>query len=139
MNKKVSFGNKIFYSKILLVLGVFILIFFSFNLAKEIINRRDLKKEIGSLQGEINNLEGKNKELADLIKYFESIDFVEKEARTKLNLRKPGEKIIIIPDSNSPTSSQIQSQKTLNGLTDQMEVYGLSNRQKWWNYFFAVR
>ncbi|MBU1037365.1 septum formation initiator family protein [Patescibacteria group bacterium] len=137
MRKDIDLGKRILSSKFLLLLSLFILIFFSVNLVKEVINRRDLKKEVNKLQGEINNLEEKNKELADLIGYFESIEFVETEARTKLNLRKPGEKIIIIPEEGTPTSTEEKITSAPENLIAS-QAGALSNPQKWWNYFFKI-
>ena len=130
-------GKRFISSKILLLLSVAILIFFSVNLVKEIVNRRDLKKEISALEGEINSLEGKNQELDGLISYFSSLDFIEKEARTKLNLRKPGEQIIIVPETETAQQkAEEQSAATDNFLAQ--EDKGLANPQKWWDYFFRI-
>ena len=137
MSRKGNFGNQIFSSKILLIISLITLIFFSTNLVKEIINRRDLKKDVRSLEEEINRLESRNNELSQLIGYFESLDFVEKEARTKLNLRKPGEKIIIVGDEESEANTvQPIEQDISNYITN--EIVSLSNPERWWNYFFKV-
>jgi len=137
MSRKGNFGKQIFSSKILLIVSLIILIFFSTNLVKEIINRRDLKKDVRSLEEEINRLESRNNELSQLIGYFESLDFVEKEARTKLNLRKPGEKIIIVGDEESEVNTvQPIEQDISNYITN--EIVSLSNPERWWNYFFKV-
>ena len=129
-----SIGKRILSSKVLLLVSLFILIFFSINLSREIINRRDLQKDIDKLQTEINNLESRNTELASLIEYFKSMDFVEEVARTKLNLRKPGEHIIIVPEEQVEES----------GLTKQLtsliktEIKTVSNPKRWWSYFFNL-
>ena len=130
-------GKRLISSKILLLLSVAVLIFFSINMGKEIINRRDLKKEIGALEGEINSLEGKNQELGGLISYFESLDFIEKEARTKLNLRKPGEQIIIVPETET-SQQKAAVQEAASGSFLVQENKSLNNPQKWWNYFFRI-
>lgn len=135
MPSRSNLGKRILSSKILLLISLLILIFFSTNLVKEIINRRDLKKEISSLAEEINRLEGRNQELSSMIEYFKSIDFVEKEARTKLNLRKPGEKIIIVAEEETPTSTvEPVSESSPRLITAPVKT--LSNPERWWNYFF---
>jgi len=125
-----SIGSWLLSSKVLFFISLFILILFSFNLAKELINRKDLQNDIDKLQSEIDGLEGKNKELGNLIEYFKSLDFVENEARTKLNLRKPGEKIIIVPEEGEAPGIQSNIQKL------SLENNTAANPQKWWNYFF---
>ncbi len=128
-------GRKILSSKLLLIISLVILIFFSTNLVKAIINRRDLAKDIKALQGEIDSLETKNQELAGLIEYFQSLDFVEREARTKLNLKKPGEKIIIITNKETATSNaNVIPASSSSFITS--EVKSLTNLERWWNYFF---
>jgi len=131
-------GKRLFASKIFLIVSLLILIFFSTNLIKEIINRRDLKKEVGSLQDEINYLENRNQDLAKLIDYFEGLDFVEKEARTKLNLRKPGEQIIIVNEDEPLEIADNNSQAEIinNFMANDAEHF--TNSERWWNYFFKV-
>lgn len=89
-----------------------------------------MQNDIDKLQSEIDGLEGKNKELGNLIEYFKSLDFVENEARTKLNLRKPGEKIIIVPEEGETPGVQSNIQKL------SLENNMAGNPKKWWNYFF---
>ncbi|HLD27717.1 MAG TPA: septum formation initiator family protein [Patescibacteria group bacterium] len=125
-----SIGGRLLSSRTLFFISLFILIFFSFNLAKELINRKDLQNDIDKLQSEMDGLAGKNTELTSLIDYFKSLDFVENEARTKLNLRKPGEKIIIVPEAGETPGLQAKAQKL------SLENNGEGNPQKWWNYFF---
>lgn len=136
--KKRIISNKILSSKLLLVVSVLILLFFSTNLIRQIINRRDLQKDIAELESEINSLEKKNQELSNLIGYFESLDFVEKEARTKLNLRKPGEKIIVVPEEGVAPEQTQESLEEDAVLVYQSEVDG-SNPQRWLNYFFPLK
>ena len=125
-------GKFLASSKVLFLISLFILIFFSVNLTKEIIDRKDLQGDIAKLEEEITGLESRNEELAGLIDYFKSLDFVENEARTKLNLRKPGEQIIIVPEEAAVISEASQSAATI--LGDQFA--GLPNPTKWRNYFF---
>ena len=108
-----------------------ILIFFSVNLVREIINRQDLQKEIDKLQADIDNIESRNDELGNLMEYFKSIDFVEEVARTKLNLRKPGENIIIVPEEGDNTETDNQLSAFI-----KTDIKTLSNPQRWWSYFF---
>ena len=132
-NRK-SVGRFLASSKILFFVSLFILIFFSVNLVKELINRKDLKEDISNLQAEINELESGNQELSSLINYFKSLDFVGNEARTKLNLRKPGEKIIIVPEEAEGLTEETDDYSNIL----KTEVDSLSNPQRWWNYFFKV-
>lgn len=76
------------------------------------------------LTSEVADLARQNQELEQLIAYFGSSEFVEKEAREKLNMARPGEKTLIITDPNS----------LINLPTNQTPK---SMPQKWWQYFFG--
>lgn len=130
-----SLSKVILSSKILFLLALFILVFFSVNLVKEVVNKRDLQQDINKLQAEINSLENRNEELSGLIDYFNSMDFVETEARIKLNLKKPGESIIIVPEEENINNYQDGS--SLNRQLISQSVKDLSNPLKWRKYFFS--
>ena len=131
-----NLGKRILSSKLLLIISLLILIFFTLNLTREILNRRDLQQEIKLLKDELDGLKGRNQELATLIEYFKTIDFVETEARTKLNLRKPGENIIIVPAEQS--SAETLASAAEGQILITAEVKDISNFQRWWNYFFEI-
>lgn len=131
-----SFGKRFLGSKILFLVSLFILIFFSVNLAREIINRRDLEKEVEQLKANMSGLAERNQELGGLIEYFKTTDFVEEEARTKLNLRKPGEHIIIVPEE---TKAGGQSDREPIANLSAGEIKTFSNPERWFNYFFKTQ
>ncbi|MBT3690076.1 septum formation initiator family protein [bacterium] len=135
MVRNSNIGKQLFNSKSLLFVSLLILVFFSFNLINEVINRRELQSDIKALDEEISKLENKNQELSSLIGYFETLDFVEKEARTKLNLRKPGEKIIVITEDELTEDNESFFDSAV--LTS-ANIIHLTNPQKWWNYFFNI-
>lgn len=121
-------------SKVLFLASLLVLLFFSINLVSQIINRRELEGEIAVYQGQINDLEGKNQQLGSLIDYYKTPDFVEEVARTKLNLKKPGEKIIIVPENiNDSKMSDKLSVLAAQNLPDYVP-----NPVKWWIYFFKT-
>lgn len=85
-------------------------------------------QEIKTLQKEIEELQGENAEFSQLEKYFQSEEFLEKEARLKLNLIKDGEKLIIVKeDEGGPSKEESRAE----------ELKNISNLRKWWSYFFG--
>ena len=116
-----------FSSKFSIIFGVFILVFISVSLAKEIVRRYEVSKEIKELEQEIVTLESRNAELDELIAFFNTEEFLEKEARTRLNLQKPGEQVMIIPDVQMAEEQEEKASLELS----------LSNPAHWWNHFFA--
>ena len=85
-------------------------------------------QEIKTLQKEIERLQKENVEFSQLEKYFQSEEFLEKEARLKLNLIKDGERLIVVKeDEENLTKEEDKDEKLKN----------TSNFRKWWNYFFG--
>lgn len=127
-----SFKQRVIKSKALFLFSLFVLIFFTFNLTKEIINKRELQKEIGKFKTEIESLASGNQELSELIAKYQSLEFVESEARTKLSLKKTGENILIVPESGTEAANRLLTLADLENDYASRE----SNPQKWWQYFF---
>ena len=110
----------------LLTLGFAILIILiSFPLVRNIRQRREANQEIKNLQLEINRVQGQNKDLNSLIGYLQSDQFVEEQARLNLNLKKPGEKVLVIKELGNTASS----------TSDERDASEISNWRRWLNYF----
>ncbi len=125
--------DKFFSSKFFLILLVLILIGVITALGKESYRKYQLNKEIDNLKQEITSLEEENKKISELLNYFESDEFLEKQARLKLNLLKQGEKLVII-NSQEQESDLNVSDSNLN-LKDKQESKKISNIKKWWSWF----
>ena len=89
-------------------------------------------QDIKSLQAQVDFLEGKKMKFMDLMQRLDSTEALDKEARARLGLRKPGERVIVVAglgDTGDAASTQAQP-------VGQTERSQLSNAQKWWQYFF---
>lgn len=128
---------KLIHSKLFSVIGAVVLFFISISLGKEIYRKYQIQKEINIMREEVKKLEGDNGDLNKLIEYFKSDAFLETEARKKLNLQKPDEKVVIFTD-------KVDKQTVGNGELENENKNAVqkpadtSNPQKWWNYFFGV-
>lgn len=89
---------------------------------------QELAKEVESLHSKISIYEQKNQEMDDLINYFQTDDFAEREARLRLNLKLPGEQVAILPGTGGVDDSSLETSQSLYN----------NNWQKWWNYFFKI-
>jgi len=58
--------------------------------------RKELLSQIETVEKEIQNVEKKNQELKAGISESQTQDYLEKEAREKLGLKKPGEEVVAI-------------------------------------------
>jgi cell division protein FtsB len=133
--------RRLFGSKSFLFLVSFILIALTISLGRESYRKYQLNKEIESLRTDIEQLEGRNRQLANLMRYFEDESYLEKEARLKLNLKKPGEKVVILSSVSDglEESEKKKSQEQVNENKDELigKAEETANYWKWWEYFFA--
>ncbi len=133
--------KKLLGSKLFLFLITLALIAVVVNVGRESYRKYQLTQEIGQLKLEIERLEGRNNQLSDLMGYFKEEPYLEKEARLKLNLKKPGEKVIILSDE---PDEQINNESLVGGSDSQgdnqvsiiQSSEGIANYWKWWEYFF---
>lgn len=135
-NKK--FIRWLLSSKIFLFIVLFALIGLVLNVGRESYHKYQLTKEIRNLETEIKKVEGRNRQLSDLMNYFSEESFLEKEARIKLNLQKPGEKIVIFSDkSDGVDNLNSSTAKATDEQRKEEDISGTSaNCWKWWEYFF---
>jgi cell division protein FtsB len=124
-NKKSYILKDFIFSKFFLAICIVIFLTIVFGLAKNTLRKNDVQNEITDLQDEIAQLEGQNKEFAQLVQFLNSDTFIEQEAKLKLGYKKPGEQLVVIP-----LEEVISNQQEL-GVAAQA-----SNPSKWWYYFF---
>ena len=123
-----NFFYRLFSSqRFLAILSLTFLIVLLFPLAKTYTQKKLMEKEISDIQEEIAVYQKTNQELKEMISYLESDQSLEEQARLNLNLKKPGEQVIVIDDSKNSVDTGIS--------TTTGEI--VSNFTKWWRYFFV--
>ena len=85
-----------YYSKWFILVIFIVIVFFLISAIKDYYSQEDLRDDISTLESQISNLQDEQYDLSETLSQVQGEDFVENEARTKLNLRKPGENIIIV-------------------------------------------
>jgi len=125
-----------------LIRGIIVLLaltFFLFGYAfsKELKKKKKIREEILSLQEEAQKVEKENMEIKKRIAYLNSKDFQEIEAKERLNLQNPGEKVVVVsPGPISQDEKEIVSSPENNKqITEDFSKDYRSNPQKWWDYF----
>ena len=73
----------------------------------------------------IANLEKENEQMQNLILYYETQSFKEVEARQKLGLKAPDEKVVVIPENKDQPTQQ------------ETKPSGTPNYLKWWQWIFG--
>ena len=136
--------KRVLSSKIFLFAIVLILILILIGLVRETYNKYKLASEIDQLKANIERLEGDNQQLAGLMDYFKDDSYLEKEARIKLNLKKPGETVVVLSkdiidgvEIIRTGSTNTEEQKEINKDLEN-NVMEVANYWKWWEYFFAL-
>lgn len=135
----------IFSSKIFLFFVFVILLILGSSLGREFYRKYRLQKEFDSLKSEIDKLENKNQDLASMLEYLNKESNLEKEARRRLNLKKPGENVVVIlpPEQSLPRQDENPSRGDLEPSKNEAAPESArqetknQNLSKWWNYFFG--
>lgn len=90
--------------------------------------------EIRALEAQATTLEGRKSALETLTKDLVSNDRVEYEARARLDLKKAGERVIIL-EGTSPTGTW-QDEGAQDAITNVLPSPDESNAHRWLRYFF---
>lgn len=115
----------------LLAASFVVLLFLAVSFGREILRRYEIKREIGTLQNEIDVLARRNTELTDLMAYLNTNSFQEREARVKLGLQKAGESVVLIP------REQVNAQPSVVPAASGAQFEEQTPARKWWTYFFG--
>lgn len=128
--------KKFFSSRVVLFLLLLAFVWLSLVLAKAFYKKRQMDQEISSLKTEIEKMDKKGQELNQLLSYFNSQSYLEKEAKDKLNLKKEGESVVMV---QGVSSEEIMASKNVGGLSVEAAVSERvedNNLVKWWKFFF---
>ena len=125
--KEESKIRQLFNSKTLTITVLALIVLLVLAFFRDKVRQEDLTSELGKKESDIVELESERIRLAEMVDILESSDYIEREARLRLGLVKPGEKVISVPDGAMPhvASTTIQI----------IESRG-SNARQWFEYFF---
>jgi cell division protein FtsB len=123
-------SKKNFWSKVdLLSLLVFlILIYVGFLLYQAISLNYQTNQKIASLKREIQEIKQDHNDLETLIAYYQTPAFQELEARKKLGMKKPGEKVVTVEVKTDVYGSNKEETEKNNNKKD------VPNYQKWLDF-----
>lgn len=118
----------------------FILIFFVFvELLDVFKKRKEAEGEIERLKNDNTALIEKKKEASILIDYFQDKNFLEKEARRRLNLQKPDERAVVVIDKREDKIAPANAANAANAAEPLIfqEKSNLPNIYRWFNLIFG--
>ena len=121
--------SNFFIQKVIPVVGFIIMVYTLFSLSKVVWRNYQVEKETTELEEEIVELEEENQKFSNMIAYFKTDAYREKEARQRLGYKKPGEEVVLVPDVGESSVTVTEAKKELPRTTS----------QAWWDFFFKVR
>lgn len=129
--------SRILRTKTSVAVNVLLLGLLAWNFSSEHRRNRALDAEIDALQARAEELREGNHELADLREKFAGVGELEREARLKLNLRKPGEEVVVLRGEPEPraTTDDAGTERAAGAATDEGRGVA-SNAAQWYDYFF---
>jgi cell division protein FtsB len=110
--------------------GGVLVLFIGISFAQELRRRVILQQHVDRLQQEIHTREDRIANLRKLTEYLKTDAYRERAAREKLNYQRPGENVVVIPESgtalgvDAPAASEAESRET-------------PIPRQWWNLFFS--
>ena len=118
--------------------GILVLIFIMAGLFKNIRRSFSAKQEINQIKAEIERVDKKNQEVAGLVDYLGSDEFLEEEARLKFDLRQPNDQIIVIKQTSTASLSEDTDNSVFDLPAPKKAKPDIGrNPDLWFRYFFA--
>lgn len=117
-----------FKSKLFVLIVAIVAVMVTFEYARAYYQDYLVRQEIAYLEEQTEKLESKKMELLGVLKYVQSDSFAEEKARTELNLAKPGEYVVVVPQEVGAENRQEN--------TAVLKWDNISNYKKWYKYFF---
>jgi len=114
------------------LLGIALLVYFAFLTTRAIYKNAKANHEIERIKTEIETLGLEKQNLQDLIAYYQTPSFREKEVRRKLGLVKPDEKMVVLSKEMPPSSKK-------SAPSQFSEKPQKANYQLWWEFFFGAK
>lgn len=114
-------------SKYFIVFLILVLILVLIAMGREAYRFYKISQEITGLEKRIEDLKKDNEELLKIKEYFTSKEFLEDEARTKLNMTKEGESVIFISNPDVAEEESVSEKQNIK----------VPNFKLWWQYFFG--
>ena len=105
------------------------------GLSRNLVELWQQKMRLKRAADEVVQLKLKEEELKKQLEYYQSDEYVEKIARDKLLLAKPGETILLLPQPNGNNPINQFPISTNNPMDTETNQVNLSNWQKWAKLF----
>lgn len=92
-------------------LTIIISVLLSVNLARSIYDLHTRESVVHEAQARLAQAQEKNNELKKELAYVQSPGYVEQQAREKLNMARPGEVVLIVPEVTPPPDDSVEEEQ----------------------------
>lgn len=116
-------------ARLILLVNAALLFFLALAFGREYVGNLQIRREIAELERQQQTLQGENLAAIDLIDQLSSEYYLERQAREKQGLARPGETLIIVKED--------LAQPRGTSAVENMEAPQVSNPQAWFYYFFV--
>ena len=117
--------------------------FLGSSLGRQIVRDKTIQAQIDALQLEAQELTEQNLAISELSVAMQTESFIEREARLKLGMKKPGETVIVMTDKEVAPADTNEADGTHDPtdplqliVENQVTKQTIANPTKWWYYFF---
>lgn len=104
--------------------------------SKQFSRNQRIEDEVNALQEEAEKIQRENETLTEKIRYFDSNDFREQEAKEKLGMKKAGEEVVVIKSWQEDGQEMSSIGTGMNRSPEQIDEQS-PNYEKWWRLFFG--
>ncbi len=115
--------------KMLIIPGVVFIVLLMTSIGRQMIRIHAINREIKVIEGEIAKMERTNSQVLKNLDYYKTLSFMEREARTKIGMKKAGEEVAVFLN----TPEELNQNPFKSELSNKEWV---SNPRKWFYYFF---
>lgn len=121
--------KRIFFSKIFILIEIIGLIFAGLSLFKILDKKQQRTAEMDKLKEQLLVLKNQNSDFLTKLQEIQTDSYVELEAKKRLNLKRPGEKVVVFVKEPAESQPIAIAEKTIDNISQ-------SNLKMWWQYFF---
>jgi len=133
-----GFGQTLRLRRVL-VLNIGVLLLVGWGFTGEFLRGRSMEEEIGYLDEQAAELEDRNVELRRTADRLSGSAMLEREARLKLNMRRPGESVVVVKSESLDEQGNFSLGVPAAGsrsVGDPFAASQISNYHKWIRHFF---
>lgn len=133
--KKIDFKNQKSINFLIKVGSYLVIFYIIFLIVRVVWTNYNLRGSIKGLENQIAILNQEKKDLENLNLYYQSESFKELEARKKLGLKAPGEKVLVLAATPTAQNFTEELKKEKEGTAVKNPENLIPNWAMWWEYF----